>query len=450
MNENTRSFRMAFPLPSYRSTIKALWVLTLIGIFIRVGLIFFFNDYQHPATVEYGIVANHLVTGKGFAGGGWLGPEAPTALNTPIYPLVLAGALKLAIQFGLPEASAYLGVELMQAILSGLMIYLIGWVVTHIADSRIGLITAALTTIYLPFLYFNKQLSPATLTAFFTILSLSAVLFLLQKPSFGRAIWTGVLFGIAMLAEPILALAIPGAIIIAGIHKYRLAQISDYKPLSATMAVCVVICALTILPWTIRNAVVFNRLIPFKTSFGLNLWMGNNANATGYLYTTDGTPIQYTIPASELTKLSALNEADRYALMEREAWAWIASHPVSFVELTAKRFLYFWWMSPTYQVTDQNIAEPAYYYALRSILQLLILSFAAIGGIIAVRKHRYLLTMCVWYMVAFTAPYVISVAGNTRYRLPAEPFALALVAVTLITGYELLQIRLQNGKHPHQ
>ena len=38
---------------------------------------------------------------------------------------------------------------------------------------------------------------------------------------------------------------------------------------------------LIILPWTIRNHTVHGKWVPIKSTFWVNLWKGNNPNATG-------------------------------------------------------------------------------------------------------------------------------------------------------------------------
>ena len=60
---------------------------------------------------------------------------------------------------------------------------------------------------------------------------------------------------------------------------------------------------------------------------------------------------------------------------------------------------------------------------------MLILGF--LGAVIALRKDRRLLIYCVWWLSAFSLPYILSVAGNTRFRLPAEPMLMILVAYSL-------------------
>ncbi|WP_322511111.1 hypothetical protein [Chloroflexus sp.] len=123
---------------------RLLWLLTLIGLLIRVAAVFLLNDYRAPITADHGIVAHDLAAGKGFTGGGWLGPEQPMALNTPLYPLLLAFWLWIGIP--LP----FLAVELAQAALLALMVYLIGKVAVQIFNHVVGTVSAIAIAVYPP------------------------------------------------------------------------------------------------------------------------------------------------------------------------------------------------------------------------------------------------------------------------------------------------------------
>jgi len=202
----------------------------------------------------------------------------------------------------------------------------------------------------------------------------------------------------------------------------------DKRVVLGKLAVSALVCLSVILPWTIRNYVVFHRVVFLKTSFGLNLWMGNNPNATGFLYTTAGEPMQNTLSVSKIEYLGTLNEAERYAVLEREAWKWIISHPYQFLCLTVKRIGYLWIISPTYLTTDQNIVEPRYFYVARAAIQALLLGSALVGSVWAYQRNRLFLAMSMWWLIAFTVPYAVSVAGNTRYRLPVEPILIIMAS----------------------
>ncbi|MCS6888534.1 MAG: hypothetical protein NZQ09_10025 [Chloroflexus sp.] len=116
-------------------------------------------------------------------------------------------------------------------------------------------------------------------------------------------------------------------------------------------------------------------------------------------------------------------------MLQREAWQWVIAHPDRFLELTIKRIGYLWLISPTFQITGENIVEPSYFYLLRYAIQIPLLILALIGSIIAYRHYRAALLICLCWLVAFTEPYAISVAGHTCYRLPVEPILAMLAAV---------------------
>jgi 4-amino-4-deoxy-L-arabinose transferase-like glycosyltransferase len=400
---------------------RALWLLVLLGLAVRIVAVLVLNDYRAPLAAEYGIVAGNLAAGRGFVGGGWLGPEAATALNAPVYPIFLAAWLR----WGGPLP--FLGVQLFQALLSALLAYLTGKIALHLSDPATSLLAGILVTLYPPLVYFCIQISPAIFTTFFALASLYILLLFLEKPTWKRAVACGLVFGISVLVEPILLVAIPGATLIAWMWSYK----GDRMAAAKKLAVSAAICALVVVPWTVRNYGVFHQLVLVKTSFGLNLWMGNNPNATGFLYTSAGEPMQDTLPASIRDYLGTLDEAKRYAELERQAWEWIRLHPGQFLRLTIKRVGYLWWISPTYQVTDQNIVEPRSFYVARAVIQALLLLFGVAGGLLACWRNRPLLAISLWWLLAFTAPYAISVAGNTRYRLPVEPILITLAAFCL-------------------
>lgn len=414
---------------------QTLWLLVLIGFVIRAAMIFVLNDYRQPLAAEYGVVAGNLAAGRGFIGGGWLGPEAPTALNTPIYPLFLAAWMR--IGGSLP----FLGVELSQALLSSLIVYLVGQIALRLANSFTSLLAAIFTVLYPPLIYFCIQISPAIFTTFFTVLSCYVLLLFFEELTWKRAIVCGLVFGVSLLVEPILLYAIPGMAVVAWMWWHK----GDKRAVVWKLIVSAVICGIVILPWTIRNYLVFHRVIVLKTSFGLNLWMGNNPNATGFLYTTTGEPMQNTLSEDMRAYLSTLNEAERYAMLGRWAWEWIRSHPEQFLQLTIKRVVYLWWISPTYQVTDQNIVAPCYFYVARAMIQAMLLLPAFLGSILACWKKRQLFIISIWWLTAFTVPYAVSVAGNTRYRLPAEPALVILAAFCFAEAKRFWNFCIWNG-----
>jgi 4-amino-4-deoxy-L-arabinose transferase-like glycosyltransferase len=405
---------------------KLLLILVCLGAILRILAILMLNDYTNPLTVEYGAVAKNIAVGKGFVGGGWLGPEGPTALNTPIYPLFLA--MWLSTGSSIP----YLWVEMSQALLSALIIYFTAEIARLWSSRLIGIVTAFGLVFYPPLIYFCKQISPAIFCTFFTIVTIYVFMRLSQQPTLKHALITGFVSGFALLTEPILLVGIPGMALIVLSRTSKVIR----KRLLSMFLLSGLICSLILAPWIVRNYRVFDKIIPLKASFGLNLWMGNNPNATGYLYTTDGIPMQDTLSTKMKIHLSEFDEVARYNILRNMALEWIFKHPKKFLGLTIKRIGYLWWISPTYRITTANIAETQIFYIMRGLIQGATLLLSGLGSIVALRNNRPLLLYVFWWILAFTAPYAVSVAGNTRYRLPVEPLTVILIAVLVVRCVE--------------
>ena len=48
---------------------------------------------------------------------------------------------------------------------------------------------------------------------------------------------------------------------------------------------------LSLIPWTVRNAIVFGRLMPVSSNLKLELWIGNNPDATGAMQNDRREPV---------------------------------------------------------------------------------------------------------------------------------------------------------------
>ena len=90
------------------------------------------------------------------------------------------------------------------------------------------------------------------------------------------------------------------------------------------MLFSLIVVAVTIAPWTIRNAKVFGHFVPMSTSDGVNLWMGNNPNSSGS-YLPLPAPVQ------------GLSEYDQNKILSEDALLYISEHPIAFISRTFKK-----------------------------------------------------------------------------------------------------------------
>lgn len=207
--------------------------------------------------VIFTAVASNLVSGQGYSITG----ELPTARRPPGYPLLLAGIFSL---FGQSWQAARLANILLVALTLGLT-YLLGAILFKRA---VGLISVAVITIF----YENFYETPLSIIsdALFVFLLLTLLLILVKITAHPHAwplkLLAGLVLGLGILTRSELILFIPFLLIWAG---FSVAP--KFDTAGQTLALVLGAAALVVLPWLIRNYLVFDRLT-LATNLGRVLW----------------------------------------------------------------------------------------------------------------------------------------------------------------------------------
>jgi hypothetical protein len=230
-------------------------------------------------------------------------------------------------------------------------------------------------------------------------------------PEIGPLQWitVGGYCGLCALVNPALLLSLTGAVLwLAFVTRGR----QSYWPLLSLLTFVLVFS-----PWPIRNARVFHAFVPLRTTVGLELWMGNRDGATGYLDES----VFPMFNQQELADYMTRGEVGYSAHKSELAKQYIATHPLEFLELTARRFVRFWTGTGT-----QN----------GSVLFALHATSTTFLGVIALalllRRRRYeLVALFAVPMLLFPIPYLITHA-EFRYRLVIDPIMTALGAYAVV------------------
>ncbi|MGE5591296.1 MAG: glycosyltransferase family 39 protein [Bacillota bacterium] len=178
-----------------------------------------------------------------------------------------------------------------------------------------------------------------------------------------------------------------------------------------------------LLPWTVRNTVVFHRVVPVDTVAGLNLLIGNHPRANGTFSAVDY------LDAYQKAVWNP-NEAERDKLFMAEAVRYIRSHPGAFLTLTLLRWRAFW-----AQVTDY--IEPLYHWERIplvgrhdvGVVYQTVLFALGLAGLALSWRHRHALLFGLGALYVAAAQSVFYEVP--RYRLPAVPFLILLTAYLL-------------------
>jgi 4-amino-4-deoxy-L-arabinose transferase-like glycosyltransferase len=261
---------------------------------------------------EYLEIARALREGSYIDNGRWLRPPLfPTWLALFLGPTDKTTTLLLA-RLG----QVFLGVVLVY------LLYRIGGLGSR--TWRVALLCGFVGAISFPLIAYSSYLMAEMLLLVVLAFFLLLLLRLMNTPSFTLAAVAGVVLGLAMLIKPIAVGTIPALFVASwlagGPWKARLGRI-------VVAGAC---AAVIVAPWTVRNAIVYHRLVVLDTTGGFNLWLGNR------------------LPDQRITSIEAdmqevyPNLADRDRAFAALARNNMLSHPVFTIEQLAEKARQFW------------------------------------------------------------------------------------------------------------
>ncbi|HEX9187181.1 MAG TPA: hypothetical protein VGB87_08925, partial [Vicinamibacteria bacterium] len=177
--------------------------------------------------------------------------------------------------------------------------------------------------------------------------------------------------------------------------------------------------ALVVVPWTVRNFLVFDAFVPVSTSGALNLWQGNTRLTRQQVY-EEYWAVHGRIPKYELARrraIEAILERQPLWILEKlrdEMPAFWAAHGQPIVHLERG----------AYGQVARPRALAAVAVVLLPYLAVLVLFVAGIARLPRGRAPALVLVFLAFYVLLHVAAH-----GYPRYRLPAMP------AVFLVAGH---------------
>lgn len=398
---------------------------------LRIGFILGTQAYLNPVTVEGGIIAHGIIQGYGFsAAAPGTSIYYPSALQPPVFPYLLAG-----IYYFIGEnIPGYLFLFILQTCLSvgiSWMIYQMGKLLLNETTGIIGMLLSAIFPMFI--IYSGRALN--TMVSIFTVTLFTYLFFKATHPSFvfkltankiKICILLGISGGISILSEPIMLIIIPMIGIIAILSIYRSQTLGKTERIKQIRFILLagILIGFVIFPWTWRNYMVFHRFIPVRSMAGLNIWLGNNPQATGTDRLPTGKTMFDLLPSSYHD--STLPEPVRDDILFEIAKDFIRENPGTAIRLFLKKCYFFWWFPPKEIITP----DAAKYAQFMSPFYLFLLATAILGSVLLLKKKNYyLLAVIGIYFLSYMGVYAISHFAHFRYRAPIEPF------LFLLTGY---------------
>ena len=369
-------------------------------------------------------IAVSLVSGNGFSLDG-----IPTAFRPPGFPLLLAGVYAV-------THNNLVVAQIVQAFLETVQCGLLYLIARAVFSVPAGLVAAIFWAAYPTSVLQSSLLMGEPL---FNCLLLSMLLVTITRnPSDVKtSIFVGLLLGLASLIKPFMAVF---GLVIGTWAAWNLA--SARQGLRVALIISFV-TACVLAPWIIRNYVIFHEPL-LATHGGVNLWIGNNAHATG----------GYSVDQRRNPVAGVKNEIERDSVAGAAAWGYIRSHPGRFLLLVPRKIAFlFSSESQLFIHLFEQPRAPATRYArlfvetpwfVHAAVNLHYVFFVSVGllGIVffpAERKKElrlFLLLAGFWLLIH------IVFFGTQRFRYPLMPL---FVLSSAYVAVHAQNVRLKGG-----
>lgn len=414
---------------------------------LRGAAIFVLDSYHTAFTYEHGEIAENLLAGRGFTVK-FLGGEGPTSQQAPGYPFLLAAAYAV---LGTGPA-ALLAVQLLQAVAGALIVLLTVQLAWTLLPKRpeIGWIAGVLVAIAPPHIYMVTHIQVVT----WATLGLTAMFALALSPRVAQSRWglvaIGIVIGVTLLFEPILALATPLAA--WGVWRANLRggcpDRGSFRRAFACTAAVTAVAVAVVTPWTVRNYHVHGEFVFIKSTFGYAFWQANNPASFGtdkipkksaLLIATrhDGTwaGVHEALVAArhetlyiddvllkpkKYREFKGMTELERSRHLGAKASAFIRENPGEYVRLCVQRLRYFLLGDETNPKTSHPIYQ---------VFNLCWLLLVGLGAWQLRSDWRQLWPLAAAFGVVMLF-HVLTIT-SARFRIPLEPITLLWAAAPL-------------------
>ncbi|MCF7810944.1 tetratricopeptide repeat protein [bacterium] len=405
---------------SMKSGRFVLWVIAIGALLIRWLHLWIVKDTD---LIQIQIIdaAFYHSWAQGIAAGNLLGDK--TFFMSPLFPYLtgLIYAIFGSIPVRLMVFQGLMGVG------TTLLIYRWG---AALASRTVGLIAAAITAVYAPFIFYETTLLTSTIILFLSAIILNLAQKALFQKNTLQLLLLGVVIGLSALARPLVLIFLPFLIL--------LLLIED-KTTWLKRSILIALGVLVILfPVGVRNLILGGEFTLTTSSAGMNFYVGNNPEATG-LYWEAPFLSSYEPQYEDEEYRRVASQSQGEALTTRQAgkfWFnssldWIIHEPFSWIKLISVKAFYFW--------NRAEFANNVSIYMGKDVSPLLkynpfgfwLIAPLGIGGLILMlrrlRWEKSGIAVC-WVLTYFIGGLLFFVASE--YRLP--------VVLALIVGASFL------------
>jgi 4-amino-4-deoxy-L-arabinose transferase-like glycosyltransferase len=409
---------------------RALLAILALALVVRLALIAATPHYLPHSPFDawdYDRHAQSIASGHGFPP--WIfHKSSPSAYRPPLYPYLLAATYKLA-------PGTFTAGRALNALLGTVAVLLIFLIADRLWGPRPAVAAGALSAVFPPLVVLNAS---ANVEPLFIALELGMVLSLLVYRDAGRgyrwALLAGALCGLATLTRSngfVLALPLLLALPAGGV---------GLRARLAPAALALLVAALVVSPWTIRNAVVFHgKFIPVSNTAGyalagiFNDESRHDPNAKGAWRAPHRDLSNLPIYLHAIRPPYDYDEADVDRALAKKALRYIRDNPgyaVEAVGLNVYRLMAPGANALTTRLSYDAMGVPQRLRRVVTYSYYPVALLALVGLAMAISRRR-LGPLWLWSLPVLLGLSFAVLAGDPRYRTTLDPFLLLLAGFAL-------------------
>ncbi|MBN1823302.1 MAG: glycosyltransferase family 39 protein [Endomicrobiales bacterium] len=402
-------------------------IIFLIALVLRLS--YGLNPGRHVMTVDgqtYDKIAVNMAEGEGFS----LEPGVPTPVRAPFYSFFLASIYStIGRSFGF--------LQFVQSVIDSLSCVLLFMIVTTAVGKRAAVLSAILYATYLPIIPYSHMVLSEVLFIFLLLFSVVLIVQAIERDSamlFGIG---GFLIGLSALTRGTTTL-LPLIVLVP--------VIANRVKFAKWLLMCFFMIV-SMAPWTVRNYINFNKIIPICTiGPGLGLW------SSGYAAAGMGTYEEGMEKGRAMETLFPIDFIDYEKKMFTQGVEWIKENPAAYAFNALKKIPRFWWTSHSsvYGI-DRPLSEYRKKGDNRAVtFRLLLLLYQ--GTILALAAAGMLFSLKTWKKTVFFAAIIIYFTGHVafdpcnRFHLPAIPFVLMFASMASLEMYNRINSAIGRKK----
>lgn len=374
----------------------ALLVVIALAVGVRVAFVSTLEeDLYWPDPHYYDQIAWRIASGEHIG-------EA--VLRAPLQAFVMAVPYAVA-------GHSYRAAYLFQALLGGLIPFLVFLIGRRLRSQGVGLLAATIACLYPYYVYIAGALYDTQTTSVLLLVVIYLAAVSRERPRVLVSAAQGCALGLLVLSRSITAVLVPIAVLWSFRGTRRLLH----------AAVVGVVAVAVVAPWTVRNHIVTGEFIPVSVGGGREFLYGNSPLATATSQSSIGLP----------PDLRNLKPGTGFAVSDRlylaRGLSYVKQDPGRAVRLYFAKLVNLYRFYPSTQTENRFTTARTKWIAILSYGPVFLLSLV---GLVLERRRWRVYTPILATLAVFTLVYPVFTT-NVRYRLPIDAYLILFCSVAL-------------------